>query len=147
MYEAISKLFTIKNIGQISSLENELRSMKMEKDDIVASSFVNIAIIRNELQEMDEIVPEKELVITALLGLPTSWSAFASRINSWKDTPTFKKMWNACNHEEARISLVNNKKEDEEENISNAYFGHHMKNTTFKKFKEQKKKIDLWKIE
>ena len=108
MYEALSKLFTIKNIGQIASLKNELRTMKMIKDDIVASFFVKIARIRDELQEIDEIVPEKELMITALLGLPTSWSSFASRINSWKDTPTFEQLWNACSQEEARISLVSN---------------------------------------
>jgi len=33
MYEALSKLFTIKNIGQIASLKNELRTTKMTKDD------------------------------------------------------------------------------------------------------------------
>lgn len=132
MYEALSKLFIIKNIGQIASLKNELRTIKMTKDDIVASFFIGISRIRDELQAIDEIVPEKELVITALLGLPTSWSAFASGINSWKDTPTFEQTWNACSQEEARISLVSNKKEDEE-NISNAYSAHHKKKGTFMK--------------
>ena len=44
---------------------------------------------------IDEIVPKKELVIAALLGLPKSWSSFASGISSWKDTPIFEQMWNA----------------------------------------------------
>ncbi len=35
MYEALSKLFTIKNISQISSLKNELRTVKMTNDDYV----------------------------------------------------------------------------------------------------------------
>jgi len=35
MYEALSKLFTIKNIDQVGSLKNELRTIKMTKDDIV----------------------------------------------------------------------------------------------------------------
>ena len=65
----------------------------MTKDDTVASFLVKILRIRDELQAIDEIVLEKELVITALLGLPTSWSAFASGINSWKDTPTFEQLW------------------------------------------------------
>ena len=72
MYEALSKLFTIKNLGQVASLKNELRTMKMTKDDIVASFFVRIARIRDNIQAIDEIVPEKELVIVALLGLPPS---------------------------------------------------------------------------
>jgi len=82
MYEALSKLFTIKNLGQIASLKNELRSIKMTKEDTMASFFMRIARLRDELQAIDEIVLEKELVITALLGLPTSWSAFSSGLNS-----------------------------------------------------------------
>jgi len=35
MYEALSKLFTIKNIGQIASLKNELRTVKMTNDDTI----------------------------------------------------------------------------------------------------------------
>jgi len=45
MYEALTKLFTIKNIGQISSLKNELRTIKMTKDDTVSSYFIRISRI------------------------------------------------------------------------------------------------------
>lgn len=82
MYEALSKLFIIKNVGQITSLNNELRTINMKNDDIVSSYFIR--------------------------------SAFAAGLNSWKDTPRFEQMWNACSQEEAIISLVNNKKEDKE---------------------------------
>ena len=84
-------------------------------------------------------------MITAPLGLPTSWSAFASRINSLKDTPTFEQLWNACCQKEVKILLVSNK-ENEEENISNAYFNHHKNKGIFKKFKVPRKIIDLSKI-
>lgn len=130
MYEALSKLFTFKNLGQLASLKNELRTIKMIKEDTVTSFFVRIARIRDELQLIDEIVPKKELVITALLGLPTSWSAFSSGLNSWKETSTFKQLWNACSQEEIRISLVSNK-ENEEEKISNAYSAHDTNKGTF----------------
>ncbi len=53
----------------------------------------------------------------------------------------------ACSQEEYQVSLVNNKKEDEEENISNAYFSQHKKKGTFKKLKGPKGKFDLSKIE
>ena len=33
MYDALSKLFTIKNIGKVASLKNELRTTKMTKED------------------------------------------------------------------------------------------------------------------
>jgi len=72
MSEALSKLFTIKNIGQIASLKNELRTIRMTRDDTISSYFVRISRIRDELQTIDEVVPEKELIIVSLLGLPKS---------------------------------------------------------------------------
>ena len=42
MYEALTKLFTIKNMGQVASLKSELGTAKMTKDDNVASFFVRI---------------------------------------------------------------------------------------------------------
>lgn len=77
MYEALSKLFTIKNIGQVASLKNELRTTKMTKDDNVASFFVRIARIRDDLQAIDEIVPEKELVINCIIGIATYLECFS----------------------------------------------------------------------
>ena len=70
MYEALSKLFTIENIGKVASLKNELRTTNMTKEDTIASLFVNIARIRDDLLAIYEMVTDKELVITTLLGLP-----------------------------------------------------------------------------
>jgi len=44
----------------------------MTKDDTISSYFVRISCIKDELQAIDEIVPKKELMIVALLGLPKS---------------------------------------------------------------------------
>ncbi len=49
----------------------------MTKDNIVSPYFVRISRIRDELQAIEKVVPEKKLVIVALLGLPESWNAFA----------------------------------------------------------------------
>jgi len=43
--------------------------------------------------------------------------------------------------------MVNNKKENEEENTSNDYSANHKKKGTFKKFKGPKKNMDLSKVE
>ena len=87
MYEALSKLFIIKNIGQVASLKNELRNAKMTKEDIVATLFVKVERIRDDILAMDEIVRHEELLITALLGLPPSWRYFPLGLNSWKEGP------------------------------------------------------------
>ena len=109
----------------------------MTKEDTLAS-FVKIARIRDELLAIDEIVPDKELVITALLGLPPTWGAFAAGLNSWKVAPTFVELWTACSQEELRISLATNS-----EGVSNAYIAQHKG----KKSKGPIKKVDMSKVE
>ena len=56
-------------------------------------------------------------------------------------------MWNACSQKEACISLVSDKREDEEDNISNAYNFQHKNKGVFKKFKGPRKKVDLSRIQ
>ena len=59
MYEALSKLFTIKNIDQVASLKNELRNTKMTKEDTVATFFVKINRLRDDPLAINEIVLDK----------------------------------------------------------------------------------------
>jgi hypothetical protein len=40
MYDALTNLFLVKNIGQVMSLKNELCDMKMNDDDNITSYFV-----------------------------------------------------------------------------------------------------------
>lgn len=64
---ALSKLFTIKNIGQVASLKNKLRTTNMTKEYTTTSLFVKIERIKDDLLTIDEIVLDKELMIIALL--------------------------------------------------------------------------------
>ena len=82
MYEALSKLFTIKNIGQVANSKNELRTTKLTQEDKVASFFVKISRIRDDILAIYEIILDKELVITALLNFPSSWGAFPASLNN-----------------------------------------------------------------
>jgi hypothetical protein len=45
MYDALTNLFSVRNIGQIMSLKNELCDMKMNNDDSITSYFVRIVEI------------------------------------------------------------------------------------------------------
>jgi hypothetical protein len=81
MYDALTNLFSIKNIGQVMSLKNELRNMKMNDDDSITSYFVRISQLRDQLQAIEEIILEKELVNIVLNGLPKTWDAFAASMN------------------------------------------------------------------
>jgi hypothetical protein len=43
IYDALTNLFSIKNIGQVMSLKNELRDMNMNYDDNITSYLVKIS--------------------------------------------------------------------------------------------------------
>jgi hypothetical protein len=49
MYNALTNLFSVKNIGQVMSLKNELRDMKMNDDEIITSYFVRISQLIDQL--------------------------------------------------------------------------------------------------
>ena len=49
MYDALTNLFSVINIGQVMSLKNELCDMKMNDDDNITSYFVRISQLRDQL--------------------------------------------------------------------------------------------------
>jgi hypothetical protein len=53
MYDALTNLFSVKNIGQVMSLKNELCDMKMNDDDSITSYFVRIWQLRDQLQAIE----------------------------------------------------------------------------------------------
>jgi hypothetical protein len=104
MYDAITNLFPVRNIGHIMSLKNELCDMKMNNDDIITSYFVRISQLRDQLQVIEEIISEKELVNIVLNSLPKTWDAFAVSMNTRKEYPTFEELWTCCAKKESRIN-------------------------------------------
>jgi hypothetical protein len=104
MYDALTNLFLVRNIGQVMILKNELRDMKMNDDDSITSYFVRISQLRYQLQDIEEITSEKELVNIVLNGLPKTWDAFAASMNTMKEYLTFEELWTCCAQEESRIN-------------------------------------------
>jgi hypothetical protein len=53
MYDSLTNLFSVRNIGQFMSLKNELCDMKMNDDDSITSYFVRISQLRDQLQAIE----------------------------------------------------------------------------------------------
>jgi hypothetical protein len=130
MYNALTNLFSVRNIGQVMSLKNELRDMKMNDDDSITSFFVRISQLRDQLQAIEEITSKKELVNIVLNGLPKTWDAFAASMNTRKEYPTFEELWTCCAQEESRI----NAKEKPRNKYDDQAF-----TTRFKNFRDKRK--------
>jgi hypothetical protein len=104
IYDALTNLFSVRNIGQVMSPKNEIRDKKMNDDDNITSYFVRISQLRDQLQAIEEIISEKELVNIVLNGLPKTWDAFSASMNTRKEYPTFEEFWTCCAQEESRIN-------------------------------------------
>jgi hypothetical protein len=104
MCDALTNLFSVRNIGQVMSLKNELCHMKMNDDDIITSYLVRIYQLKDQLQYIEEIISKKELVNIVLNGLPKAWNSFAASMNTRKEYPTFEEILTCCAQEESRIS-------------------------------------------
>jgi putative lipoic acid-binding regulatory protein len=94
MYDALTNLFSVRNIGQVMSLKNELCDVKMNDDDNITSYFVRISQLRDQLQAIEEIISEKELVNIVLNGIRKTRDAFSASMNTRKEYPTFEELWN-----------------------------------------------------
>jgi len=103
MCDAITILYTINITDQSINLRGQLRNIKMTKNDIVASYFVKISQIRDQLKAIGEEVSDKELVAMALGGLPRSWDPFATNISARENAPSFDKLWASCTKKESRL--------------------------------------------
>jgi hypothetical protein len=130
MYDALTNLFSVRNIGQVMSMKNELRDMKMNDDDNITSYFLRISQLRDQLQAIEEIISEKELVNVVLNGIPRTCDAFATSMNIIKEYPTFEELWTCCAQEESRI----NAKEKSQNKYDDQAF-----TTKFKNFRNKRK--------
>jgi hypothetical protein len=90
MYDALTNLFSVRNIGQVMSLKNELYDMKMNDDENITSYFVRISQLRDQPKSIEEIISENALVNIVLNGLPNTWDAFVASMNTRKEYPAFE---------------------------------------------------------
>jgi hypothetical protein len=57
---------------------------------------MRISQLRDKLQDIEEVILEKELVNIALNSLSRSWDAFSASMNTRKEFPTFEEIWTCC---------------------------------------------------
>jgi hypothetical protein len=81
MFDALKKLFESKNTNRAIALKHQLRNIKMNKADIVATFFMKIAEIGDQLGAIGEIISDRELVMLTLNGLPSHWEPFVQSIS------------------------------------------------------------------
>jgi hypothetical protein len=147
MYDALTNLFSVRNIGQLISLKNELCDMKMNDDDNITSYLVRIYQLRDQLQDIEEIISEKELVNIVLNGIPKTWDAFFASMNTRKEYPIFEELWNCCAQEESRINAKDKPQNKYDDQDFTSRFNNFRNKKKFVSRKKPNKKKDMSKIQ
>ena len=92
MFDSLKKLFECDNVSRLIALRIQLHSIKMNRSKSVASYFMRIADLRDQLGDNGEIVLDKELSTYVLRGIPDSWESFIQSVSGRSKMPKYDKM-------------------------------------------------------
>jgi hypothetical protein len=103
MYEALKYMFESDNTLKALTLKGQLQRTKMTKGDTVATFFMKISDIKEQLGAIGEIISDRELVLYTLKNLPKQWETFIQSISEREKLPTFDHLWIDYTQEELRL--------------------------------------------
>jgi hypothetical protein len=106
-FDALANLYEKKVHTQKRILKKQLRTLKMEKNDTVATFFSKISQTRDQLIAIGVPVEDDDLVQTAIDGLPAIWGVFLASVNGRETQPNFARLWHDCLEEEGRLNSRN----------------------------------------
>jgi len=114
MFDALIRLYEIKNTSRKLTLRHQLRNVMMNMSKIVSNYFMRISQIKDQLAAIGDSVDDAELVTTTLNGFPSSWDPFVQGICARGKLSKFDKLWTDCTYEESRLISKSQKTNDEE---------------------------------
>eukprot|EP00253_Pinus_taeda_P004549 PITA_04549 len=103
IYDRLVSMFKASDANQILFLKNKLKDIKKGKDDNIQSYFLRITEIKNDLLLIGEVIPNRELIITTLGGLPPEWYIFRTTILNNGRILRFEELMSRCIQEETRM--------------------------------------------
>ena len=89
IYDKLVELFSVSTTGEVISLRNELYKMKITKEGI-APYFMKISEMRDQLQELGEVMSDREMTTVVLNALPEEWRNLTSSIYAKKEATTVR---------------------------------------------------------
>jgi len=92
IYDKLAELFSIITTREVISLRQEFYKLKISKEGI-ASYFMRISEIRDQLQDLGEVMSNKEMTTIVLNALPEEWGNFTSSIYGKKEVAPFQDMF------------------------------------------------------
>jgi hypothetical protein len=103
-FDALENLYEKKAPTQKRILKKQLRTLKMGKDDTIATFFSKIAQTKDHLIAIGVPVDDDDLVQTTIDGPPAAWGVFLASVNGRESQPNFERLWHDCLEEEGRLN-------------------------------------------
>jgi hypothetical protein len=100
MYDALKTMFESNKTNKALTLKHQLQNLKMTKVDTIATFFMMISEIKDQLGAIGETTTDIELVMITLNALPRHWEPFIQSISGRGDLPLFDRLWADCTQEE-----------------------------------------------
>ena len=89
MYDSLVGLFESKTTSRRLALRNQLCCMKMTNLDSVATYFMQVSQLRDQLKSIGDLIEDVELVMVTLNGFLSSWESFIQSICGREELPKF----------------------------------------------------------
>ena len=131
MYDKLILMFQVNNVNQVLFLKNKLKNMKKGRDESIQTFFMKLTETRNNLLAIGETIANREMVLTALGGLPYEWQVFTTTILNNNTIPNFDELLSRCMQEEIRMKEFDNER--------NAAYGAHFRKKNFGGSKDKRR--------
>jgi hypothetical protein len=141
MCDALKRMFERNNTNKSLSLKHHLQNIKMTKVETIATFFMRISKIRDQLGAIGETITNIERCMTTLNSLPRHWEPFIQSISGRADLPEFDHLWTDCTQEETRLIArgVQDSHHDENQSLaSHTKRGRRNRRSFSKAFKDNK---------
>jgi hypothetical protein len=102
MWDALKKLFKMKNENRKMALKAKLHDTKMGKEESVSSYLTQVAQVKDELAAVGEVILDSKLVRIALNGFTKDWEVFVKCMVGREHLPYWSRLWDDFTQEEIR---------------------------------------------
>ena len=102
IYNRLVSLFKVNDENQVLFLRNKIKELKKGKDESMQAYFLRITEINKDLLSIGETLPDREMVLSTLGGLPSEWYVFRTTLLNYNVIPGFEELTARCIQEETR---------------------------------------------
>ena len=130
MFDSLKKLFERDSARRSIALRTQLHTIKMNRSESIASYFMRIAELRDQLGDIGETALDRELSTYVLRGLLDSWESFIQSVCGRSKMPKYDRLWADFSKEEARLAAKHGNAYDENQALA-AHSSHQKGNKKF----------------